>query len=162
MCGCGPVLRLIHRNVHVNCIPLRPRDQSTHYDEQEQKDGESATRTHRPHMRRTILSLLATVGFSDRAAAASGAGGQSSGTRHAHCRRRLRRSSEPHQSAAAALAEPGSGAPRAPQRGTLAHRCQHARGHRYGRIPLAHARPFARRRHWARTADAGYGGAARR
>lgn len=64
MCGCGPVLRLIHRNVHVNCIPLRPRDQSTHYNEQEQKDGESATRTHRPHMRRTILSLLATVGFS--------------------------------------------------------------------------------------------------
>ena len=48
----------------MNCVPLRPRDQATHYNEQEQKDGESSARTHRPHMRRTILSLLAAVGFS--------------------------------------------------------------------------------------------------
>jgi soluble lytic murein transglycosylase-like protein len=64
MRGCGPMLRLIPRNVHVNCVPLRPCDQATHHNEQKQEDGESSTRTHRPHMRRTILSLLAAVGFS--------------------------------------------------------------------------------------------------
>jgi soluble lytic murein transglycosylase-like protein len=64
MRGCGPVLRFIPRNVHVNCVPLRPRNQATHYDEHEQKDDESSARTHRPHMRRTILSLLAAAGFS--------------------------------------------------------------------------------------------------
>jgi hypothetical protein len=63
MRGCGLVLRLIPRNVHVNCVPLRPRDQATHYNEQKQKDGESSARTHRPHMRRTVLGFLAAGSF---------------------------------------------------------------------------------------------------
>jgi len=54
MCGCGLVLRLIQsersRELHTT---EDHANHSTHYDEQEQKDGESATRTHRPHMRRT-------------------------------------------------------------------------------------------------------------
>jgi Transglycosylase SLT domain len=68
--------RFVRRNVDVNRVPLRPRDHHAHDDEQNDNDRKYApvtarpslgrrprgeTRTHRPHMRRTIVRLLATA-----------------------------------------------------------------------------------------------------
>ena len=78
------MLGSIHRDVDVNRIPLRPSDHAAHHDEQDEHDRKrpasispgartrsaasgrrlrGRARTHRPHMRKTIASLLAGTAF---------------------------------------------------------------------------------------------------
>jgi soluble lytic murein transglycosylase-like protein len=47
----------------MNRVPLRPRDHPAHPGKEHEQDGESEARTHRPHMRRTIVGLLVAVGL---------------------------------------------------------------------------------------------------